>query len=142
MHQVKIILYSIFITGIGLSGAGYAEPMLDSCIRYYEDGEYQKAVDGFKSLLPLAKGSMEQQLVYEYLAFSYVMLDMIETAKSSFKEALTEFPDMKIDTISVSPNISVVFNQAKMEHDLEKQKKINLILQSSRARKFYYAFAA
>ena len=95
----------------GESGAGALEP----CIVLYEDGKYAEAQDSLKALLPRLKKESEIAECYKYIAFTAVMLDMIEAAKKNFKEALLKYPEMTLDTVSVSPNIVVVFNQVKTE---------------------------
>jgi hypothetical protein len=93
---------------------------LDTCISYYQDGEYQKAADSIKALLPLISDRREEAEAYKYLGFSYVMLDLINKAKDFFRVALDKFPQMVIDTLEVPPNISIVFKQAKLESQMEK----------------------
>jgi hypothetical protein len=94
---------------------------LPGCVALYESGEYQAAVDSLKLLLPELPDS-DQAEAYKYLAFSYVMLDMISKARDNFTQMLTEYPSAEIDTISVPPNITVVFKQVKTEKELEEQK--------------------
>ena len=93
---------------------------LDSCIVYYQDGEYQKAVDSIKALLPLIADRNEEVEAYKYLGFSYVMLDMINKAKDFFRVALEKFPQMVIDTLEVPPNITIVFKQTQLETKMAK----------------------
>jgi tetratricopeptide (TPR) repeat protein len=93
---------------------------LDSCISYYQDGEYQKAVDSIKALLPLISDRRDEAEAYKYIGFSYVMLDMIGKAKDFFKVALEKFPQLEIDTLDVPPNITIVFKQTKLETQMEK----------------------
>jgi tetratricopeptide (TPR) repeat protein len=93
---------------------------LDTCKAYYEDGDYQKAADSIKALLPLISDRREEAEAYKYLGFSYVMLDLINKAKDFFRVALEKFPQMMIDTLEVPPNISIVFKQAKLETQMEK----------------------
>jgi tetratricopeptide (TPR) repeat protein len=93
---------------------------LDTCISYYQDGDYQKAVDSLKAILPLIANPREEAEAYKYLGFSYVMLDMINKAKEFFKVALDKFPQMMIDTLEVPPNITIVFKQTKIEKQMEK----------------------
>ena len=93
---------------------------LDSCIVYYQDGEYQKAVDSLKALLPLISNCQEEIEAYKYLGFSYVMLDMISKAKDFFRVALEKFPAMAIDTLEVPPNITIVFRQTQLEAKMAK----------------------
>jgi hypothetical protein len=95
---------------------------LSRYVLLYENGEYQKAIDSIRVLLPKLTDNKEQAEAYKYLAFSYVMLDMISKARDNFTQMLTEYPSAEIDTISVPPNITVVFKQVKTEKELEEQK--------------------
>jgi tetratricopeptide (TPR) repeat protein len=92
----------------------------DSCITYFQDGEYQKAADSLKALLPLIADRTEEAEAYKYLGFSYVMLDMINKAKVFFRVALEKFPQMVIDTLEVPPNIAIVFKQTQLETKMAK----------------------
>lgn len=97
---------------------------LDICIYLYENGKYQEAVDSLKALLPQVTDPDEQADAYKYLAFSYVMLDMVNQAKRNFDSLLIKFPKAEIDTISVPPNITVVFKQSKLERQLVEEKEL------------------
>ncbi|MBN2189210.1 MAG: hypothetical protein JW699_07135 [Chitinispirillaceae bacterium] len=108
---------------------------LDSCIAFYEDGDYQKAADSIKALLPLIADRLEEAEAYKYLGFSYVMLDLINKAKDFFRVALEKFPQMVIDTLEVPPNISIVFKQAKLETQMEKGEILDKKVQESRTKK-------
>ena len=108
---------------------------LDSCISYYMDGEYQKAADSIKALLPLISDRREEAEAYKYLGFSYVMLDLINKAKDFFRVALEKFPQMVIDTLEVPPNISIVFKQAKIESQLEKGEILDKSVQGKNTRR-------
>jgi tetratricopeptide (TPR) repeat protein len=88
---------------------------LDSCVGYFQDGEYQRAVDSLKVLLPMIADEQEEAEAYKYLGFSYVMLDMINKAKDFFRVALEKFPTMVIDTLEVPPGIAIVFKQTQLE---------------------------
>lgn len=93
---------------------------LDSCITYYQDGEYQKAVDSIKAIIPLISDKRDEAEAYKYIGFSYCMLDMISKAKDFFRVALEKFPQLMIDTLEVPPNITIVFKQTKLEAQMEK----------------------
>ena len=105
------------------SAEGASRGRLNAYIALYENGEYQQAVDSLKALLPGLTDKREITEAYQYLAYSYVLLDMIEQAKSNFSVLLQKFPNVEIDTISVPPNITIVYKQVKIENELEKQKK-------------------
>jgi len=108
-----LILF-LCLTGAGAANES-AKIKLDSCVGYFEDGEYQRAVDSLKALLPLIADRQEEAEAYKYLGFSYVMLDMINKAKDFFRVALEKFPQMVIDTLEVPPNIAIVFRQTQLE---------------------------
>jgi tetratricopeptide (TPR) repeat protein len=112
---------------------------LDSCIAYYEDGEYQKAADSIKALLPLISDRRQEAEAYKYLGFSYVMLDLINKAKDFFRVALEKFPQMVIDTLEVPPNISIVFRQAKLETQMEKGEILDKKDQESKTKRTVFA---
>jgi hypothetical protein len=117
------MFFSIILLCGGYVAAAEKAPRqmkLDSCIGYYQDGEYQKAVDSLKALIPLITDSRQEAEAYKYIGFSFVMLDMINKAKEFFKVALDKFPQMVIDTLEVPPNITIVFKQTKMEKQVEK----------------------
>jgi tetratricopeptide (TPR) repeat protein len=125
---------SIFITAVILlcQWAVFPETSprdrLDAYIVLYEDGKYEKAQDSLKALLPSLTVKNDIAECYKYIAFTSVMLDMIEVAKRNFQKALLEYPDMTIDTVSVSPNIVVVFNQVKTEHQIKKGQTLAYIV--------------
>jgi hypothetical protein len=112
---------------------------LDSCISYYQDGDYQKAADSIKGLMPLISDRREEAEAYKYLGFSYVMLDLINKAKDFFRVALEKFPQMVIDTLEVPPNISIVFRQAKLESQVEKGEFLDKNLQESKTKRTVFA---
>lgn len=93
---------------------------LDSCIIYYENGEYTRAVDSIRVLLPLIGDKRDEATAYKYLGFSYVMLEMLNSAKEYFRVAIDKFPQMDVDTLDVPPNIVMVFRQVKLEKQMQK----------------------
>ncbi|MGA2506681.1 MAG: tetratricopeptide repeat protein [Chitinispirillaceae bacterium] len=112
---------SLFAIGTFFIVAGHAaagvqtKDRLDTCVSYYRDGDYQKAADSIKALLPLIADKREEAEAYKYLGFSYVMLDRTDKAKEYFGVAIEKFPQMTIDTLEVPPNISNVFKQVRAE---------------------------
>jgi tetratricopeptide (TPR) repeat protein len=115
---MKRSLFAIVIVCIVAGHAVAGVPTkgrLDTCVSYYRDGDYQKAADSIKALLPLIADKREEAEAYKYLGFSYVMLDQTDKAKDFFGVALEKFPQMTIDTLEVPPNISNVFKQVKLE---------------------------
>jgi tetratricopeptide (TPR) repeat protein len=127
------LIAGIFVVVCGqyVFAGGTTSARLDSCIAYYEDGDYQKAADSIKALLPLISDRLQEAEAYKYLGFSYVMLDLINKAKDFFRVALEKFPQMVIDTLEVPPNISIVFKQAKLETQMEKGEILDKKVQES-----------
>lgn len=103
-----------------VAAEGPAKAKLDSCIVYYQNGEYQKTVDSIKAIIPLLSDKRDEAEAYKYIGFSYCMLDMINKAKDFFKVALEKFPQLMIDTLEVPPNITIVFKQTQIETQMEK----------------------
>ena len=145
MSNYRLTLSLIFLCFLCLQfvpartfAASVSRERLDAHIAFYENGEYQKAVDGLKALLPSLTEKREVAEAYQYLAYSYVLLDMIDQAKSNFSVLLRKFPNIEIDTISVPPNITIVYKQVKLENQLEKQKddeQENKVRQSQHSKK-------
>jgi tetratricopeptide (TPR) repeat protein len=115
-----VVMMLMLVAGQRVIAGDVTKTRLDACVSYYQDGDYQKAVDSIKTLLPLISDRREEAEAYKYLGFSYVMLDLIDKAKEFFRVALEKFPQMVIDTLEVPPNITIVFKQAKLETQLEK----------------------
>jgi hypothetical protein len=114
---------------------------LDSCVGYFQDGEYQRAVDSLKVLLPMIADGQEEAEAYKYLGFSYVMLDMINKAKDFFRVALEKFPRMDIDTLEVPPSIAIVFKQTQLEAKMAKGEIVEKDLQQRNEKRVIVASA-
>jgi tetratricopeptide (TPR) repeat protein len=98
---------------------------LETCISEYKDGNYRKAAENLKALLPFLSSMEDQVEAYKYLGFSYGMLNWIDKSKDVFKTGLDIYPAMTIDTLEVPPNITIIFKQAKLEKKLEKIETTN-----------------
>jgi tetratricopeptide (TPR) repeat protein len=116
----------LLMAGIIILGAGQCavagvpvKIRLDACVSYYKDGDYQKAADSIKALLPLIADKRVEAEAYKYLGFSYVMLDQIDQAREFFRVVLEKFPQMTIDTLEVPPNVAIVFKQTRIERQME-----------------------
>lgn len=129
----------MFVFGQYVFAADATTARLDSCKAYYEDGDYQKAADSIKALLPLISDRRDEAEAYKYLGFSYVMLDLINKAKDFFRVALEKFPQMMIDTLEVPPNISIVFKQAKLETQMEKGEILDKTIQGKKTKRTVFA---
>jgi len=91
--------------------------MLDKAKLYYNNGEYENAINQLESALQYLKqlNKNEQVEAYKYLAFSYVAFGDKEKAKEQFKKALTLDPKLELDPATVSPKIIKIFEEAKAE---------------------------
>ncbi len=101
------------------------ESRLEKFIIYFEDGEYQRAVDSLESFLSEVEDPALESSAYKYLSFSNVMLDRINEAKELFAAALRKYPDLSVDTLAVPPNVTIVYRQAKLEREMELEKARN-----------------
>jgi tetratricopeptide (TPR) repeat protein len=97
------------------------EHMLQRAKLYYNNGEYESAINELETALQYLKQleATDQVEAYKYFAFSYVALGDKEKAKSLFKTALRLNPSLSLDPATVSPKIIKVFEEAKAEMELE-----------------------
>jgi len=99
-----------------LSASAHAQPTvsqrLDSCIAYYQDGEYVKAADSITFLFPLIR-ERDELTAYKYLGYCYVMLQMTNQAAMVFRSALDRYPGMRVDTLEVPPRIWSFFEEVR-----------------------------
>ena len=122
------------------SRPAHAEPTtsarLDSCIAYYRAGNFLKVVDSITMLMPFITEPADEVTLYQYLAFSYVMLEMSTMGKRLFSVALTKFPCMGVDTLVFPPQLTTLFYEAKVEREASlalgasaagRSKRINLL---------------
>ena len=91
---------------------------IESCISLYKNGEYDKTIDCLTLMQSYPLDDNDWMTVFKYLGFSHGMLGRIDQAKKSFTSALTKDPEMQIDTLETPPNISVIFNQVKLEQKI------------------------
>jgi tetratricopeptide (TPR) repeat protein len=87
-------------------------------VGYFQDGEYQKAIDSLRALLEKGANRQTEIEACKYLGFSCVMLQQIEAAKQYFRSALEKKSDLELDTLEVPPNILIVFRQVKLEKQM------------------------
>jgi phage tail protein X len=80
----------------------------------YETGKYVEIVASASRLIGRGQLTVPQEIgVYNYLAFAYVALGEKSLALEAFKRTLTLQPEMELSTITNSPKILAVFNEAK-----------------------------
>jgi hypothetical protein len=91
---------------------------LEACLSFYKNGEYEKAIDCLTLMQSHPLDSRSGITIFKYLGYSYGMLGGIDQAKKSFTGALSMFPEMQIDTLECPPNISIIFNQVKLERKI------------------------
>ncbi len=122
-HGKIMLLLSISFGVPGIypaHGENAAYDSLEACISFYKNGEYEKAIDCLTFMQPLILDDNNRITVFKYLGFSYGMLGRIDQAKQSFNSALDKTPEMQIDTLECPPNISIIFNQVKLERKIAK----------------------
>jgi tetratricopeptide (TPR) repeat protein len=118
------LVLAVFFVGIAFAqqvSEDSLEHMLQRAKLYYNNGEYESAINELEMALQYLKQleSVDQVEAYKYFAFSYVALGDKEKAKELFKTALTLNPDLILDPATVSPKIIKVFEEAKAEMELE-----------------------
>ena len=111
---------------IGIPGMCFAGVQNDStegvgsCVSFFKNGDYEKAIDCLTLLILYTHNSNDSIAIFKYLGFSYGMLGRIDRAKENFSNALNKLPDLQIDTLECPPNISIIFNQVKLERKIAK----------------------
>jgi tetratricopeptide (TPR) repeat protein len=89
-----------------------------SCVSFFKNGDYEKAIDCLTLLILYTHNGNDSIAIFKYLGFSYGMLGRIDRAKENFSSALNKQPDLQIDTLECPPNISIIFNQVKLERKI------------------------
>jgi tetratricopeptide (TPR) repeat protein len=111
---------------VGIPGMCFAGVQKDStegvgsCVSIFKNGDYEKAIDCLTLLILYTHNSNDSIAIFKYLGFSYGMLGRIDRAKENFSNALNKLPDLQIDTLECPPNISIIFNQVKLERKIAK----------------------
>jgi hypothetical protein len=111
---------------VGIPGMCFAGIQNDStegvgpCVSFFKNGDYEKAIDCLTLLILYTYTSNDSIAIFKYLGFSYGMLGRIDRAKENFSNALNKLPDLQIDTLECPPNISIIFNQVKLERKIAK----------------------
>jgi tetratricopeptide (TPR) repeat protein len=109
---------------IGIPGMCFAGVQNDStegvgsCVSFFKNGDYEKAIDCLTLLILYTHNGNDSIAIFKYLGFSYGMLGRIDRAKENFSSALNKQPDLQIDTLECPPNISIIFNQVKLERKI------------------------
>lgn len=124
MSKKICLMLAIVFMGIALAqqvSEDSLEHMLQRAKLYYNNGEYESAINELEMALQYLKQleSADQVEAYKYFAFSYVALGDKEKAKELFKTALTLNPRLTLDPATVSPKIIKVFEEAKAEMKFE-----------------------
>jgi tetratricopeptide (TPR) repeat protein len=109
---------------VGIPGMCFAGIQNDStegvgsCVSIFKNGDYEKAIDCLTLLILYTHNGNDSIAIFKYLGFSYGMLGRIDRAKENFSSALNKQPDLQIDTLECPPNISIIFNQVKLERKI------------------------
>ncbi len=103
---------ALFCFAQAVSAQPTVSQRLDSCVVYYQNGEYVKAVDSITGLFPLIR-ERDELTAYKYLAYCYVMLQMTNRAAMVFRAALDKYPGMRLDTLEVPPRIWSFFEEVR-----------------------------
>lgn len=98
-----------------------------SCISLYKNGEYENAMDCLKLLIPYAHTVKDSVVIFKFMGFCNGMLGKIDQAKENFISVLNKLPDLQIDTLEVPPNISIIFNQVKLEQKTPKVDTVTVV---------------
>ena len=124
MRNYIIMVVLCMVVGIpGMCFAGVQKDSTEgvgSCVSIFKNGDYEKAIDCLTLLILYTHNSNDSIAIFKYLGFSYGMLGRIDRAKENFSNALNKLPDLQIDTLECPPNISIIFNQVKLERKIAK----------------------
>jgi tetratricopeptide (TPR) repeat protein len=116
-----MLLACIVVGAPGMCFAGFDSDTTEgvgSCVSFFKNGEYEKAIDCLTLLILYTHTSNDSVAIFKYLGYSYGMLGRIDRAKENFNNALIKLPDLQIDTLECPPNISIIFNQVKLERKI------------------------
>ena len=134
--KMLALIIACAVTGsysAGFENESYDGP--DACISFYKNGEYEKALDCLTLTLSHTLNRDDSITIYKYLGFSNGMLGRIDQAKGNFSSALNKFPRMQIDTLECPPNISIIFNQVKLERKIGKHDTVTIFKNGEMIRK-------
>lgn len=122
MRNYIIMVVLCMVVGIpGMCFAGVQKDSTEgvgSCVSFFKNGDYEKAIDCLTLLILYTHNGNDSIAIFKYLGFSYGMLGRIDRAKENFSSALNKQPDLQIDTLECPPNISIIFNQVKLERKI------------------------
>lgn len=93
---------------------------LKMCTSNYSDGYYDHAVQCIDQTLPSLTNFKDSVDAFKLLALSYGMLNQIDKAKEYFGIALDKDSAMNIDTLAFPPNITLIYNQVKLEKKMSR----------------------
>jgi len=107
------------------------DPRFTFCISSFREGYYQKTIDCLNDLMVTLNNRSDTIEALKYLGFCNGMLNRIDQAKDFFNEALDKDPDMELDTLEFPPNITLIYNQIKLERKLQKIDSVPLVKKKS-----------
>lgn len=107
------------------------DPRFVFCISSFREGYYQKTIDCLNDLMVTLPNQSDTVEALKYLGFCYGMLNRIDMAKDYFNKALEKDPKMELDTLEFPPNITLIYNQIKLERKLQKIDSVPLVKKKS-----------
>lgn len=120
MHRLTVAAWLVLALA-GWSVPASADELADfeQARRFYKDGEYRKAVNGFESLvggeIARAKIPLVIQESRKYLGASYLFVGNEEAARQQFKLLLEEDPGYQLDSLSFPRAVLDVFAEMKLQ---------------------------
>jgi tetratricopeptide (TPR) repeat protein len=122
MKFFSFLLFLLFSLSLAFSTE---EEVVNSFIKKYEYGQYEAAIEGFRSLLyPLVLKKMKNiTTAHLYLGFCYCLTEQKQEAKKEFLKVLKLSPQLELNPDFVPPVIIQIFNQTRAEFEEEKKKK-------------------
>lgn len=114
---------SLLVPVPGQAQVGPPDPEVAKGMREVEEGEYDAAIltlDGAARRLAAAGGqSTDLVQSHLYLGVAYLAKGHETAARASFREALTQFRDLRVSPEKFAPRVIEVFEQARRENAQE-----------------------
>lgn len=119
-----LAVVTLFLGLLPVRGEAYESANHDQrflfCISTLREGYYQKTIDCLNDLMITLHARSDTVVALKYLGFCYGMLNRIDLAKEYFNKGLEKDPAMELDTLEFPPNITLIYNQLKLERKLQK----------------------
>jgi tetratricopeptide (TPR) repeat protein len=116
-HHIHSTIVLVLVTAgiVWAANVPFDNQSLTFCVSSYREGYYQKTIDCIREVMPALKTNSDSVAAFKFLGLSYGMLNQIETSKQYFKQAMDKDPFFEIDTLEFPPNITIIYNQVKLE---------------------------